>query len=266
MEIAGKVMVVVGAGNGIGQQVVLELVARRARVAAIDLREDGLAKTAALAGAGDRLASFPTDITDRDAVEALPGHVTAALGAPDGLINVAGIIQPFVRLAELDYDTIHRVMDVNLYGTLHTVKAFLPGLLARPEAHVANVSSMGGFLPVPGQTIYGASKAAVRLLTEGLYAELRDTDVGVSIVFPGAVRTGITANSGVDGPAPAAGKRTLRMTEPDMAAETIVDAVEANRLYVHIGRDARLMSLLTRLAPRRATHLIHRQMKELLRT
>lgn len=266
MEIAGKVMVVVGAGNGIGQQVVLELVARRARVAAVDLREDGLAKTAALAGAGDRLASFPADITDRGAVEALPGQVVAALGEPDGLINVAGIIQPFVRLAELDYEAIHRVMDVNLYGTVHTVKAFLPGLLARPEAHVANVSSMGGFLPVPGQTVYGASKAAVRLLTEGLYAELRDTDVGVSIVFPGAVRTGITANSGVDRPAPAAGKRKLRMTEPDRAAETIVDAIEANRLYVYIGRDARLMSLLTRLAPRRATHLIQRQMKELLRT
>jgi short-subunit dehydrogenase len=126
--------------------------------------------------------------------------VIAAHGVVDGLINVAGIIRPFVKLNELDYDVIQRVINVNLYGTIHMVKAFLPHLLERPVAHIANVSSMGGFLPVPGQTIYGASKAAVKLMTEGLYAELLDTNVGVSVVFPGAVATEITSNSGVEMP------------------------------------------------------------------
>ncbi|MGH3667629.1 MAG: SDR family NAD(P)-dependent oxidoreductase, partial [Acidimicrobiia bacterium] len=155
MDVAGKVVVVTGGGNGIGQQVVLELFRRKARVAAVDIREESLDETARLAGADDRLVTFVADITNREATEALPARVIAAHGAVDGLINVAGIIQPFVKLDELEYEVIERVINVNLYGTIHMVKAFLPHLLQRPVAHVANVSSMGGFLPVPGQTIYG---------------------------------------------------------------------------------------------------------------
>ena len=73
----------------------------------------------------------------------------------------AGIIQPFVPVAELDDATIERVLDVNLMGTLHMARAFLPALNSRPEAGLANVSSMGGFFPFPVQTMNGASKAAV---------------------------------------------------------------------------------------------------------
>ncbi len=266
MKVNGKVLVVTGGGNGIGRQVVLELLRRGARVAAVDLRKDSLDETAEIAGAGDRLALLPCDVTDREAVHALPEQVVAALGQVDGLVNVAGIIQPFVRLNDLDYDAIERVIDVNLYGTIHTVKAFLPHLLTRPVGHIANVSSMGGFLPVPGQTIYGASKAAVRLMTEGLYAELRETPVGVTVVFPGAVHTDISGNSGVPTPGGDAAAQELRfpMTEPDAAARTIVDGIEGDRFHVFVGRDSRLLDLLVRLVPRQATHLITRQMKSLL--
>ena len=212
------------------------------------------------------IAHRGVDITDRAAVEALPDQVADALGDVDGIVNVAGIIQPFVRLADLDYDVIERVMNVNLFGTIHVVKAFLPGLLERPVAHVANVSSMGGFLPVPGQTIYGASKAAVKLMTEGLYAELRETNVAVSLVFPGAVKTEITANSGVATPGgPAAAQDSkLPMTSVDDAGTMIVDGIEADRFHVYVGKDARVMNLLNRLVPRQSTHLIQRQMKSLL--
>ena len=268
MKVAGKVVVVVGGGNGIGREVVLELLRRGARVAAVDVSRVGLDETAELASAGERLATFPVDITDRMAVEELPDRVVSALGEVDGLLNVAGIIQPFVRLAELDHAAIERVIDVNLYGTIHTIKAFLPNLLQRPVAHVANVSSMGGFLPVPGQTIYGASKAAVKLMTEGLYAELLDTQVGVSLVLPGAVATDITANSGIEVPIagdPEAASR-FPTTSPKDAARTIVDGIEKGRFHIYVGRDSRLMNLANRLAPRRSTHLIQRQMKQLLST
>lgn len=266
MNVAGKVVVVSGGGNGIGRQVALELLRRGARVAAVDIRQEGLDDTVALADARERLATFQVDITDRAAVDALPDQVVGAFGQVDGLVNVAGIIQPFVRLADLDFDVIERVLDVNLYGTLHTVKAFLPHLLERPVAHVANVSSMGGFLPVPGQTIYGASKAAVKLMTEGLYAELLETRVGVSVVFPGAVKTDITSNSGVEAPGSAGSAEDSKfpMTEADEAARIIVDGIESNRLHVYVGRDSRMMNLFSRLAPRRSTHLIQRQMKGLL--
>lgn len=189
----------------------------------------------------------------------------AAHGAVDGLINNAGIIQPFARLDALDYRDMERVVNVNLWGTINTIKAFLPHLLKPPVAHVANTSSMGGFVPVPGQTVYGATKAAVKLLTEGLYAELLDTNVGVSVVMPGAVATEISANSGVAVPGTATiDASEIRTTTPEEAARIILDGIEADELYIHVGRDSKAMSLFTRLAPKRATHMIQKRMKDLL--
>ena len=115
----------------------------------------------------------------------------------DGLLNVAGIIQKFEPFIELDTADIERVLQVNFWGVVNMVRAFLPHLMRRPEAALVNVSSMGAYAPVPGQAAYGASKAAVRLLTEALYAELMDTNVAVTTIFPGAIATNIAQNSGV---------------------------------------------------------------------
>ena len=265
MEASNKVFVVTGGGNGIGRQLVLELLRRGARVSAVDIRQDSLDETVRLADAGDRLHTEIVDITDRETAEALPAKVLAAHGAVDGLINNAGIIQPFVRLNDLDYGDIERVIAVNLWGTIHMVKAFLPHLLERPVAHIANTSSMGGFLPVPGQTIYGAAKAAVKLMTEGLYSELLDTAVKVSVIMPGAVGTEITTNSGVDIPGGVDPESTkIKTTSPEEAARIILDGIEADDLYIHVGRDSKTMSLFTRIAPQRATRMIQRRMKALL--
>lgn len=268
MKVTGKTIVVTGGGAGIGRELVLQLLRRGARVAAVDVNEAALQETTTLAGAeAARLATFATDITDRARVEALPAAVIERFGAVDGVINCAGIIQPFVRLKDLDWSAIDRVMAVNLHGTLFMTKAFLPRLLARPAAHIVNISSMGGFLPVPGQTIYGASKAAVKLLTEGLHAELRETKVRVTIVFPGAIATNIAANSGVkrDMPAPDARKKSaVKMTPADRAAAEILDGMEADAYRLLVGQDAKLMDALYRLDPRRAAAFIARQMRDLL--
>ncbi|MGB8359846.1 MAG: SDR family oxidoreductase [Acidimicrobiia bacterium] len=264
MRFEGKVIVVTGGGSGMGRQVVLELLRRQARVAAVDIRQESLDETARLADVGDRLASYTVDVTDRGAVGALPESVLADMGVVDGLIHCAGIIQPFVRLNELDYDAIDRVINVNLYGTIHVVKAFLPVLLERPVAHIANVSSMGGFLPVPGQTIYGATKAGVKLMTEGLYAELLETNVGVSVVMPGAVATDIATNSGVDVGDMTVEESDYPTTSAEDAARIILDGIEKDRLHIFVGRDSLMMNAFSRTAPRRATHMIYRQMKDLL--
>jgi short-subunit dehydrogenase len=125
---------------------------------------------------------------------------------------------------------------------------------------------MGAFLPVPGQTIYGAAKAGIKLLSEGMYAELLETNVGVSVVMPGAVATNITANSGIDIPVEedSANQTTYPTTSAEDAARIIVDGIEADRLHILVGRDARFLNMANRLAPRRSTHLITRQMKDLL--
>lgn len=265
MDPHDKTFVVTGGGNGIGREVVLELLRRGARVAAVDIRPASLDETAALSEPADHLATFVVDITDREATEALPIQVAQRLGPADAVINVAGIIQPFVKLTDLDYVAIERVIDINLYGTIHVNKAFLPTLLNRPEAHLANVSSMGGFFPFPGQTIYGATKAAVKLMTEGLYAELLDTNVGVSVIMPGAIETEITKNSGVDVPGvdpERAGK--FPTTSAADAARIILDGVAEGKLHIYVGRDSRLMGLFNRISPKWSIHLIQRKMKSLL--
>jgi NAD(P)-dependent dehydrogenase (short-subunit alcohol dehydrogenase family) len=267
VKLKDRIVVVTGAGNGIGRQLVIQLLARGAKVAGVDIRQSALEETAALAKAGaDVFAHFTLDVTDRAGVEALPGHVIARFGAVDGLINNAGMIQPFVRLKDLEYAAIERVMNVNFLGTLYMTKAFLPHLLARPVAHITNVSSMGGFLPVPGQTIYGSAKAAVKLLTEGLRSELLATNVKVTVVFPGAIETNIAANSGIQIPMGQLGERSIKTTPASRAAELILDGIENDAVRVLVGPDARLMDLLYRLNPRRAAELIYQLMKSLLPT
>lgn len=266
MEIQGHVFVVTGGGNGIGREVVLALLRQGGRVAAVDLRQEALAETARLAVAADRLSLHTVDVSDEAAVTALVGDVVAVHGHVDGLINVAGIIQKFVKVADLTHAEIERVMAVNFWGVVNTTTAFLPQLRARPAASLVNVSSMGALAPVPGQAAYGASKAAVKLFTEGLYAELRGTPVAVTVVFPGGVATGIAANSG--SAIPGAGGDTSAMesklTKPADAAATIVDAVRTGPYRVCIGNDARMLDRLSRLAPRRATEMIADRMAQLL--
>ncbi len=264
MKIAGKVFVVTGAGNGIGRQVVLDLVQRGARVAAVDRRQESLNETQALVPAG-AISLHDVDITDREAVAALPQQVLAAHGQVDGLVNVAGVIQRFVPVAELDLSEIDRVMAINFQGTLLMDKAFLPLLLARNESSLVNVSSMGALVPVPGQGAYGASKAAVALLTATLFAELKGTPVAVTLVYPGAVATQIAANSGVDMSRlmPATGDAP-KMTPAPEAARQIVDAIERGTYRVRIGSDARMLDRLGRLMPTRSISIIANKMKDLL--
>lgn len=266
MKAANKILVVTGAGSGIGRAVTLEALRRGAKVAACDINGATLAETARLADAGDRLSTHVLNVADRAAVEALPAAVVNRFGAVDGIIHCAGIIQPFVRLKDIDYAAIDRVFAVNWLGTLYLTKTFLPILLARPEGHIVNVSSMGGFLPVPGQTVYGASKAAVKLFTEGLHSECAGTNVHVTVVFPGAVATNITTNSGVDIPTTAADaeKMARRITTADKAARLILDGMERNAYRVMVGGDAKLMDRLYRLSPSRAAAFIASQMKDLL--
>ena len=172
-----------------------------------------------------------------------------------------------MKVKDLDDATIERVINVNWWGTLYLDRAFLPVLLERPEGHIVNTSSMGGFIPVPGQTIYGASKAAVKLLTEALHAECRGTRVHMTVVIPGGMATNMPANSGVSIALPAGAdveKLAKNLTTPEQAANAILDGMERNAYRVLIGRDAKLMDLLigsTRVA---RPAFIARQMRSLL--
>ena len=267
MKVNGKVVVVTGAGSGMGRELTLELIRRGASVAAIDMRAETLAETKSLAEAlNGKVATFVVDITDDALVAKLPAKIKAALGQADILINNAGIIQPFVKINELTLEAASRVMSVNFHGPLIMVKAFLPGFLKLPEAHILNVSSMGAYAPVPGQSVYGASKAAVKLFTEGLRSELMDTNVGVTIVFPGAIATNIAVNSGMAMPAGGdAAASSFKTTPAPDAAKAMVDAIEGNKPRICIGSDAKMMDFMTRVNPVYAAKVIYKQMASLLK-
>jgi NAD(P)-dependent dehydrogenase (short-subunit alcohol dehydrogenase family) len=111
VRVQDKVWVVTGAASGMGRELVLQLLQREARVARVDVSASGLDTTRTLARAGDRLSTHVVDLTDRPSVEALPDAGVEAHGVVDGVVYNAGIIQPFVPVAEMDYADIQRVLD-----------------------------------------------------------------------------------------------------------------------------------------------------------
>lgn len=267
MKLNEKVFVVTGGGNGIGREVVLNLLKNGARVAALDLDVKGLNETKELSENNKYLKTYELNITNREAVEKMPETILKEFGRVDGLINVAGIIQPFVSVKELDYGAVERVMNVNFYGTLYMVKSFLPHLIKDEPTRIVNVSSMGGFLPVPGQGVYGASKAAVKLMTEALYAELRDTNVKVTLVFPGAIGTNITANSNVEvkNKPESSENSKIKVKPADEAANEIIKAMVKGKLYSYVGKDSKIMNFMYRRMPKKTTNLIAKKMASLIK-
>jgi len=268
MKVQNKTLIVTGGGSGMGRELVLALLKKGAKVVAIDINKDSLEETVRIAGdTGSHITTFVLDITNKSAVEETVMEILKQLNSIDGLINNAGIIQPFTGVNDLDYKTIERVMNVNFWGTLYLTKAVLPHLLSRSEAHIVNVSSMGGFMPFPTQTIYGASKAAVKILTEGLYAECKNTSVKMTVVHPGAIMTNITQNSGLGGPKVENNDKNSNMAlSPSKAANIIIRAMERNKFRATVGKDAWFLDKLYRIAPRFATNFIGKMMKKTLAT
>jgi short-subunit dehydrogenase len=259
--------VITGGGNGIGRELTLNLLSRGARMAVVDIDQAGMDETTRLAAASaERLSAHCVDITGREAVAALPTAVISAHSQVDGLINNTGIIQPFVKINVLGFDAIDRVMKINFDGAVNLTKVFLPHLLDRPSAQIVNISSMGGFLPVPGQGLYEVSQAAIKLFSEALYAELLNTNVNVSMVFPGAIATEIASRSGIDVKSmqAEAGESKFKPMPASQAAEIIIEGMLKERFHIFVGPDAKFMNFLSRLSPKFAANYITKQMASLL--
>lgn len=267
MKVNEKTIVVTGAGSGIGRELSLLLLNKNATVVGIDLNHTTLLETQKLAATDNsRFLPIEMDISDKAKCETLPDEIFQHFKNIDGLINNAGIIQKFIPVLDLGFEDIFRVMNINFYGTVFLTKILLPHLLRRSEAHIVNISSMGGFLPVPGQTIYGASKAAVKLFTEGLSAELKDTSVHVTVIFPGAVATNISVNSGLEVPPINSGQKSKFKALPaDEAARQIINSMETNKYRATIGNDARTMDWMYRFNPKFAAEPIQRKMASLIK-
>lgn len=264
MKLAGKTTILTGAGSGIGRALAHVIVRGGGRIIGCDIRAEGLEETRALLPPELRgnFAGHVLDVTDREAILAFRDGLAEPV---DCLVNCAGIIQPFVRFADLDDAALERVFNVNWFGTLYMVRAFLPGLLERPEAQLVNTGSMSSIAPLPGQAIYGASKAAIKLLTESLYAEYLDTPLQVTLVLPGAVATNISGNSGVEMAARSSGEgRPRDVAGAEDAARTIFAAIEAGEYRVLVDKMVIDIDAAYRHDPQTAVEMIARNFGGLL--
>jgi len=266
MKIENKIFIVTGAGSGIGRELTLQLVSKGAQVAMIDIHQESMNETASLTNK-EKVTSYVVDISKLESIEKFKDDVIKKYGHVDGIINNAGIIQPFIPVNQLDMSQIEKIVNINFYGTVYMIKTFLPYLLERPEAHIVNISSMGGFIPFPGQTLYSATKAAVKILTEGLYAELKNSSVKVTVVHPGAIATNISQNSGIEMPKQAENKSqkaAMQALPADEAARIIINGIEKNKFRVLVGKDAQFLDLFYRFSPERAVNFIVKKMSKMM--
>ncbi len=250
---AGRPALITGAGAGIGRALALRLAGYRTRLTLWDRDADGLERTAeGCRRAGAEVHACVVDVSDRAAViEAVVS--VGERGGADLLFCLAGTIHTGT-LQDSDLSDFDHVMAVNFWGTVNTVKALLPQLLASDRGHVVTVSSAFGLMAVPRFSAYCATKFAVRGFTEALRQELAVTSsaVQVSCAYPGAVRTSIVRNGrfAITEDRDAISGRfdgALARTTPEQAAAAILRGVRRGRPRILVGADAHLVSALVRM-------------------
>lgn len=253
-----KIVIVTGAGSGIGRALAVHAAELGSAVGVCDVNEVGLAETASLVKArGARVLSQRVDVASKQDIAAFAQRVNADLGAADVIVCNAGVSVSDSATTMSD-DDLRWIVDINFWGVVETVRAFMPQLLTRPDAHVVTLSSIFGIVAMPTQSAYNATKFAVRGYTESLRQDLRDTRVHVTCVHPGGVKTNIVAGGrhhlDVNGRATttdASAREFARMarTTPDSAARQILHGVLTNKPRVLVGADAKVLDLLQRLLP-----------------
>lgn len=191
----GMVAYVTGGGSGIGRGIARNLAARGVKVGVCDIGGQDATETARLIEtAGGTAIAVATDVSDRASVAAAADAIEAAFGPVSIVCNNAGIAMHGVKLHEISAADWDWVIGVNIYGVIHGISTFVPRLLAQKKpAHVVNTASIGGFQVNPAflTGAYSMTKYAVVALSEALQQELDGTGIGVSVLAPAAVETGI---------------------------------------------------------------------------
>lgn len=256
---SGKLVIVTGAGSGIGRQTVLAFAEAGADTLCVDIDLAAAERTAELAQVFDTHSrAFSLDVGDAKAMAAFASEVHDSYGAPDVVVNNAGIGMSgsVLRTSTKDWQ---RIIKVNLWGVIHGSQLFAQQMVdAGKRGNIVNVSSGLAFLPTRMTPAYNTTKAAVQMLTECLRAELADQKIGVSAIYPGVVNTNIVNTATMVGlrgdkaekqRARANKLYQLRNLKPEAVARAILDAVEHNRPEVRVGAEVHAIRWLSRLAP-----------------
>jgi len=259
MNLKDRVVVVTGAGSGIGRATALLFAKQGARIAACDLDKARLATLER--ELGDRaLLVRKVDVSSRSEMKAFADAVHAVAPAADVIVNNAGVALggTFVDTSLDDWDWL---LGVNLKGVVHGCHFFVPKMVERGlGGHVINIASILGIYPAPAVTAYVASKFAVRGFSRALREELAPHKIGVTAICPGMIATAIVADGRMAGEV---GKRRAKVVStfrdrgapPERVAEAILEAVHANPAVRVVGADAMVIAALERVAPRALARL-----------
>ncbi|MGB7203586.1 MAG: SDR family NAD(P)-dependent oxidoreductase [Pyrinomonadaceae bacterium] len=256
-----SVAVVTGAGSGIGRALAIQLAAEGISGLVIaDINRQGVHETAAEITGGVKVTTHIVDVASRDQMREFADEVIRLHGRVTHVINNAGVALGGT-LNEVSLDEIEWLMGVNFWGVVHGTMFFMPHLEKEPTAHIVNISSIFGMVAPPGQAAYCASKFAVRGFTEALRHELEGSNIAVSVVHPGGVKTNIANNARIaENTAHSPDEierrlkrinRNLSTTSPTRAAEIIIRGINARAPRIIVGSDARLLSWIQRIFPKR---------------
>ncbi|WP_241472629.1 SDR family oxidoreductase [Mycolicibacterium neoaurum] len=254
---AGKRVLLTGAASGIGRATALKLAELGAELYLTDRDAEGLDIVVADAEAlGATVAAHRAlDVSDFEAVSAFADDVHAANGAVDIVMNIAGI-SAWGTVSTLSHQHWKSMIDVNLMGPIHVIETFLPPMVAAGRGgHLVNVSSAAGIVALPWHAAYSASKYGLRGLSEVLRFDLARHRIGVSVVVPGAVKTGLVQTvqiAGVDREDPRVAKWVDRFAghavSPEHAADKILAGVQRNRFLIYTSADIRALYAFKRVA------------------
>jgi NAD(P)-dependent dehydrogenase (short-subunit alcohol dehydrogenase family) len=262
--LAGRTAVITGAASGIGRSLARRLGRYGCPLVLIDVDDAGLEETAAELEVP--VITRTLDVREGDRVQALAAEVGDWAPAPLGAVfNNAGVALSASIQDGSDLEA-ERVMAINFGGVVNGVRAFLPMLLNQDEGAIVNTSSVFGLLGVANQSAYCASKFAVRGYTESLQLELRRTGVRAVVLHPGGVKTNIIHNAHLAASVDDGRSReeltaefhARARTTADRAAEIIHEGIDEGRQRILIGRDARFVDTLARLAPAHTVSLFER--------
>jgi len=267
--LSSGVAVVTGAGSGIGRALAQRLAAAGSALAIADIDEAALQPTGqSLAKSSALVTTHVVDVAKEEHVKSFAADVSARHGRVTLLINNAGVAL-HGNFEEISLDDLRWLMDINFWGAVYGVKYFLPLLRREPRAHIVNLSSVFGLIAPAGQAAYSASKFAVRGFTEALRHELGSSNICVSCVHPGGIRTTIARHARLGAGTPATRREEsiarfekLARTPPETAAQVILRGVERREPRILIGMDAYQIDVLQRLRPATYWKSLARKLKD----
>lgn len=241
-----KVVVVTGAGSGMGRAYAQEFERVGAKLSLCDIDPAGLEETVATLDrrGDDRVFSSVVDVADEEAMNEFADASRGALGNANIVINNAGIAGGMVPGAEMSVKDHERVFAVNYYGVVHGTLAFMPQLEAVDEAALVNVSSIFGMVGAPGNADYCATKFAVRGYTEVLMAELAKSHIQIHLVHPGGIDTNIVKGTTAEEDA-----KDLLVTPPNDIAKKVIEGIRKNKRRIVYGKASRPAQVMSNFAP-----------------